>query len=183
MRERLAARGWKSFRKSEDGATAIEFAICAPVFFLMVFSLIEIGLNYTSNRMFNIGLDAAARQVKTGQLRQTESFNVEEFRQEICSHPIMFLFDCNKLLVDVRVVAEFDEVTFETNDEGEIVTDEFGFAPGGRSTVNVVRAFYPLPTIFPWSTFNNHGRWKLDAYADNTRVMTVSTAFLNEPFS
>ncbi len=183
MRERLGASRWNMFRKSEDGATIIEFAICAPVFFLMVFSLMEIGLNYTSDRMFSIGLDSAARKVKTGEFRANENFGAEEFRQEICNHPIMFLFDCSKVLVDVRVVAEFDEAEFEENEEGEIVTDAFDFTPGGRQTINVVRAFYPLPTLFPWSTFNNHGRWKLDAYKNNTKVMTMSVAFLTEPFS
>ena len=170
------------FRKSEDGAAAIEFAIVAPVFLMMTFGIFEVGLNYVADRMLSVGLDTAARKVRTGQVKASEDYGANEFKEEICDHPIMFLFDCDKLLVDVQEVASFDENSWETDENGQVISEDFGFAPGGRSTINVVRAFYEWPTVINWTNFGQSTGYQIDAFDDDARVISVSTAFMTEPF-
>jgi len=172
----------QAFRKSDGGAVAIEFAIVAPVFFLMVMSIFELCLNYTADRLFNSGLDNAARLIKTGQVRASPTYGSAEFKQELCNQPIMFLFDCDNVLVDVRTVAAFQEDSYETNPDGSVNSGSFGFAPGGRTTINVVRAFYEWPTVLNWVQFGQATGYQIDVFDENSRIIAASTAFLNEPF-
>ena len=171
------------FRKSDDGAAAIEFAVVAPVFFMLTFGIFEVGLNYMADRMLSAGLEAASRKVKTGQVRASPTYGMAEFKTELCGEPIMFLFDCTKLLVDVKTVASFEEDSYDTNGDGSVDTTGFGFAPGGRTTINVVRAFYEWPTVLNWTQFGQAHGYQIDAFDDNARVIFSSNAFMTEPFS
>src|SRR4051812_7580815 len=48
------------------GATAIEFAIMGPVFFMFLFGIVECGLCYTANIMLQSATNTAARTGRTG---------------------------------------------------------------------------------------------------------------------
>jgi Flp pilus assembly pilin Flp len=49
-------------KKNKDGVTAIEFAIVAPVFFLIFLGIIEVGLTMFVDSTMNTALRSAARQ-------------------------------------------------------------------------------------------------------------------------
>ena len=173
----------RTFRKSNDGTAAIEFALCAPVFFMMCFGIFEVGLNYLADRLLNTGIDNAARLIKTGQVRASPTYGMAEFKQQVCDEPIMFLFDCNNLIIDVQTVGSFEENNYETNEDGSVDTSSFGFAPGGRTTINVVRAFYEWPTIINWKNFGQAHGYDIDSFGEGSRVIAASAAFMNEPFN
>lgn len=62
-------------KKNEEGVTAIEFAIIAPVFFLIFLGIIEVGLTMFVDSTMNTALRTAARQgIPNGYN------NVQEFR-------------------------------------------------------------------------------------------------------
>ena len=69
---------------------------------MMVFGIFEVGVNYMADRMLNAGLDSAARMVRTGQAKPSDTYGETQFRQDLCNQPTMFLFDCSKLMIDSR---------------------------------------------------------------------------------
>lgn len=71
---------WK-LKKDREGATAIEFAIVAPVLFLFMFGTIEYGLIMFASSVLEGATVNAARLAKTGAGRST-SANVEKRAEE-----------------------------------------------------------------------------------------------------
>lgn len=177
------SRRARSFARSNTGTAAIEFALAAPVFLMLVFGIFEVGINYMADRMLNAGVDSVARKIKTGEIRSSPTYGLTEFKEELCKEDVMFLFDCNKLYVDVQTVGSFQENKYDTDADGNLVTKDFGFSPGGRTTINVVRAFYEWPTVINWTDFAQGHGYTLDAFGDGARLIVASSAFLNEPYS
>ena len=54
--------------RDRSGATAIEFAMVAPIFFLIMLGLLEIGITYGAQAQLQYAANEAARQVRTGQV-------------------------------------------------------------------------------------------------------------------
>jgi Flp pilus assembly protein TadG len=50
-----------SFRSDNRGATALEFALCAPAFFMLVMGIVELGLLVWMQLALQQGVEAAAR--------------------------------------------------------------------------------------------------------------------------
>lgn len=50
-----------SFRLDRSGATALEFALCAPAFFMLVMGIVELGLLVWMQLALQQGVEAAAR--------------------------------------------------------------------------------------------------------------------------
>ena len=63
-RLRRAAQG-----RSDGGATAVEFALVAPILLLLVFGIIEYGLWFSDSLATRQGVREAARQGVVAQLR------------------------------------------------------------------------------------------------------------------
>ncbi len=142
---------WLSFKKSEDGAAAVEFALVSIPFFLLFFSIIEQGFFFFANRLIDAGVYEAARELKT---RQITSGNTTEgeFRTILCNKTLMKLFECGGLSIDVRQIASFGSPSSPPlKNDGSLDTENFGFLPGGRETINVIRVYYDWPTILNWS--------------------------------
>ena len=51
----------RRFRSNRDGATALEFALCAPAFFMLVMGIVEGGLLVWMQLALQQGVEAAAR--------------------------------------------------------------------------------------------------------------------------
>jgi len=90
------------FRRSDGGATAVEFAIIAPVFFAMIFSLLELGLVFLRIASLDNALSASARLVYTGQT--PSQIQLED---AICDR-VLFMSNCREnITVEVSVVSDF----------------------------------------------------------------------------
>jgi Flp pilus assembly protein TadG len=50
-----------SFRSDSRGATALEFALCAPAFFMLVMGIVELGLLVWMQLALQQGVESAAR--------------------------------------------------------------------------------------------------------------------------
>jgi Flp pilus assembly protein TadG len=58
----------KRFRKGEDGATAVEFALVALPFFGMLFAIMELAIFFLASRFLEDGLFSASRKILTQRL-------------------------------------------------------------------------------------------------------------------
>lgn len=167
---------WKSWRKNERGATAVEFSIIAAPFFILVFAIIEVGAVLFMSTVLENAVLESSRQIRTGQAQEAE-LTADDFQAEICTH-IEFIADCDDLEVDVQVFDGFiglDQSTPLTADL-DLDTDGFGFDMGGAGDIVLIRIFYKWPLIIP-SISNSFANLR-----DNQRLITAATVFRNEPF-
>ncbi|MEL7274563.1 MAG: TadE/TadG family type IV pilus assembly protein [Pseudomonadota bacterium] len=182
------------FRRDEDGVAAVEFAIVALPFFMILMFIFELGLSYFANKVLTLSTDAVARQIRIGDLvvksGPTESDTEDAkkaFRDRLCDNFGMdILFDCDKLIVDVRVVSDFQNTPdtpelaepdpADETDDGGLDPNQFSFDSGGRLTVNVVRVFYEWENIMDFATSNSK------TWVGDKRMMMAVSAFRTEPF-
>lgn len=162
------------FRRDCSGASAVEFAIVAFPFIVLLLGLLEVALISVGSFILDSATEQAARLIRTG---QASSFNAAQFRQAVCDR-LTTPIDCSEnLKIDVQKFSNFSsiELTQPVDDDGNVISD-FGFNPGGTGEVVVVRVFYEWPLIgkVPGGIGN----------LENGNYMMISTAaFRNEPFA
>ena len=168
----------RRYRKSQDGVTAIEFAIVAPPFLALMLAVFEVGIMLFSEYVIEHGVGKAARMIRTGEV-QTANMTVSEFKALVCGNLAGYL-DCEtNLKVDVRKFADFDEVTLPPplGADGEFSAGIGGnYDPGAPYEVVVVRVYYA------WSLFTP-GLTLMDNMSDGRRLLAAGAAFRNEPFA
>lgn len=179
LRKRIP-RPASRFRRSEGGATAVEFALVAGPFFLMLLAIFETGLMMFSEYVIENGTAKAARMVRTGQV-QNANMTASQFKQIVCGDISAFL-DCeDRLYVDVRNFTSFSGITKPNaiNSDGELSDDvkaKANFSPGKPLDVVTVNVYYD------WQLFTP-GLSHMANLANGRRLLTAGAAFRNEPFA
>lgn len=139
------------FRRSNDGTAAIEFALLALPFFLLIFATIEAFIAFAGEQLLENAVDTMARQVRTG---QAKNLNEEEFRTKFCAE-ISLMISCvakedpddQKLYLDVREFDDFSDIPNYIPKQGsdqfsDLDSSDFAYSPGGPRSINIVRAYY-----------------------------------------
>ena len=76
-------------------------------FFLMIFSILELGIVFVLDSTLETATTATGRLVRTGQA-QNQSFDKARFKTELCSRMMLFKSDCaDRVTIDVRVIPQF----------------------------------------------------------------------------
>jgi Flp pilus assembly protein TadG len=144
--------------RSKDGATAIEFAMLAIPYFMIIFAIIETFVAFTAEQLVTNAVDVMARQLRTGQITynmgRTTDMTRAQFRQAFCDN-VSILISCSaaeiatpsKLYLDVETYSTFGaiptKIPYSTNTQySDIDPTGFKYAPGGPSTINMLRAYY-----------------------------------------
>lgn len=172
-RAREAAR---RFARDRDGAAAVEFAMVATPFFMLLFGILEIALVFFASAIMEDSVAEAARDIRTGQF-QNAGLSEADFRATICQR-IDIVADCGRLKVDVRTFEDFSSSQFDPprGADGDLDDSGFTFQPGDAGDVVVVRVFYDWPLLGPG--FING----LSNLPGNRRLIASATAFRNEPY-
>ena len=160
----------------ESGTAAIEFAVVAMPFFLLLVGIFEVGMVMFTQTELQGATQEAARQVRTGNV-QANGDPETAFMDLLCAE-LVAAIDCNgQLVVDARA---FDSMA-------DVDTPPF-FAPSGAGSGNefdggdpgqtvVVRVAYTWPIMTPLlAPF-------LADNGDDGRIITAATVFRNEPFN
>ena len=142
----------EKFGLSRDGTAAIEFAILALPYFLVVFAIIETFIALMAEQVVVNATDTMARRLRTGQISSTIS--KEDFRKSFCNE-VSVMITCSadeikteqKLYVDLRSFTAFKDIptTIPLKAYGEyydLDTAQFDFKPGGPETINMLRVYY-----------------------------------------
>jgi Flp pilus assembly protein TadG len=144
--------------RSRDGATAIEFAMLAIPYFMIIFAIIETFVAFTAEQLVTNAVDVMARQMRTGQITynmgRTTDMTQAQFRQAFCDN-VSILISCSaaeiatpsKLYLDVQTFSTFGAIPTNipyatTAQYSDIDPTGFKYAPGGPSTINMLRAYY-----------------------------------------
>ena len=200
-RESRSRQSWKTwlrlakrFRRSRDGAAAIEFAILSIPYFMIIFAILETFVAFTAEQVVTSAVDKLGRQIRTGNITYGQGRSTDKdspsFRQLFCDE-ISFMMRCdaaevatpNRLYLDVRSFSTFAAIPKTvTISSGTLDITGFAFTPGGASTINMVRAYYywPVTVDLLRSYIGNINRPGQTGKADFLIVQT--TAFQNEAY-
>lgn len=178
MKKSSLFRKWRAFGRDTTAATAVEFALVAFPFFISILAIYDISNAYMASTALENGTLRIARQIKTGEI-QAQNLTPAMFRQRLCDEVSELLACDQRLQVDVRPFAQFNQANLPmplVNADGTY-NSPFQFDPGTSNQVILMRSFYlwHLATPFFGALFSNN--------ASNSYLMTAAAAFRNEPFT
>ena len=166
----------RRFRRNRQGSAAVEFAMIAPLFFGLLWAIIETGLVFFAGQVLETVTQDSARTIMTGQA-QGAALSQAQFKTDVCSR-VVALFDCaNGIYVDVRSYSSFGTVTIPNQiDAGKNFVNDMKFCPGKDGDIVVVRVFYQ------WPLFVTSLGYNLADLAGSKRLLSATATFKNEPF-
>ncbi|WP_374575443.1 TadE/TadG family type IV pilus assembly protein [Phenylobacterium sp.] len=169
----------RRFARARRGATAVEFALVALPFVMLLFGIMELAAVFLASATLDLATDRAARLIRTGEFQTSGATSKSAFKSEVCSRMSWLSGACNSnLIVDVQTFANFTDAA----NAGQPTADQFKnnttcFTTGTAGDIVLVRAYYTWTLTTPL----------LDGALDNTgdgkrRIMAIAT-FRNEPYS
>jgi Flp pilus assembly protein TadG len=178
----------RRFRRNGRASAVVEFALVAPLFFALLFAIIETALMFFASQVLETVTQESARMIITGQAQsgqvaacQISGANAPctqaSFKSLVCSQ-IPALFNCTKLYVDVESYSSFSNVTFsnQIDASGNFITNNMQYNPGGPGNIVVVRVFYP------WQLFVTGLGYNIANLTGHQRLLIATAAFQNEPY-
>jgi len=166
----------RRFRRNRRGTAAVEFALVAPIFFAVLFAIIELALVFFASQILETVTQDTARLIMTGQA-QNASFTQASFKDAVCAK-LTLMFDCtNGVSIDVQSYKSFATVDIaDPIDAGKNFVAPNNYLPGGPGDIVVVRLFYKWPLFVTGLGFN------VSNIGSNKRLLTATAAFQNEPY-
>ena len=177
----------RRFRGNRRGSAAVEFALVAPVFFALLFAIIETAIMFFASQVLETITQNSARVVLTGQAQSgsvgscavggvATACTQATFKTYVCSQ-IPALFNCSSLYVDVESYSSFSSVTLSSHIDaaGNFDTNML-YSPGNAGDIVVVRLFYQWPLFVTGLGYN------ISNVAGNKRLLVATAAFKNEPY-
>jgi Flp pilus assembly protein TadG len=178
---------------ANKGSAAVEFAMVAPVFFLLLMGTIEAGIMFFAQSSLQNALNDAARLVRTGQTAcfttvggVCQPMTAAQFRTQICNEVATLLQNCG-VAANGNTDLQFDVTAYPSGftgvtnssplDAGNNLPNLVNFNTGNACDVVLVRAFYRWPVFTP-------GLGTLLAnMAGNYHLLASAAAFRNEPYT
>lgn len=167
------------FRADREGATAIEFAMVALPFLMLLFGIVAVGLYFFTVFTIENAVEQASRLLRTGQAQQA-GYTAAQFKSKVCEF-VPGHIDCNgKLQVNVLSYADTTNITPESlptclSATGQLSTDT-NFAPGTASEVVLVWVCYE------WELAGKLPFLHLGNMAGGSSLIQATTVFRTEPF-
>jgi Flp pilus assembly protein TadG len=182
----------RRFRRNRSASAAVEFALVAPVFFALLFAIIETALMFFASQVLETITQDSARVLMTGQAQSGQvgtcadpvtgpaACSQATFKNYVCSQ-IPGLFNCNSpngIFVDVENYhASFSNVVINSQiDSSGNFVNNMQYSPGGACDIVVVRLFYQWPLFVTGLGYN------ISNIAGNKRLLSATAAFRNEPY-
>lgn len=144
----------KLFRRwfyKDDGVAAIEFALVAPPFFMLLMGIIEIGMFFAAGSVLEGASNDAARLIRTGAV-QLSADPETTFRTELCGK-VGVMLDCDRIQYEVIQMADDSFATAaasapQFDADGNLIPS--GFSSGNSNDVVLVRAIYRYNFLTPY---------------------------------
>lgn len=170
-------RRLRAFLVSNEGATAVEFAMVAFPFFALLFGVLELGMLFMASATIDAATTQVARQIRTGQFQSSASHSTSDFKTAVCNGMSWIsTSDCQaNLSVDARTFASFSAVDLTPPiKNNQIDQTQLTFTPGNACDIVLVRVFYPWTLLAPVLEPG------LPNLGPNQRLLTTAVAFRNE---
>ncbi|MEZ0221501.1 TadE/TadG family type IV pilus assembly protein [Tardiphaga sp. 42S5] len=163
----------RRFGHNSSGSAAVEFAMIAPVFFALIFAIMETGMVFFAGQVLETAVEDGARSVYTC----SAAAKVVDFKTPICARTSA-LMDCAKIDIDVRSYDPGTTINISNPIDagGNYVSTNFVYEPPACPTSKtvVVRAFYQWPLYVTGLGYNiaNIDRLK----TTNKRLLAATAA-------
>lgn len=168
-------RTQKRLSREEGGNVMIEFAMLAPIFFMLIMGLVEFVLYQYKTYALNHIVYEATRNLQTGEVQ--DAANMRQKFDELCEESAGALMDCNAIQWDVRNYDELNEIEFPEVEYDDGLPSNFIFDPGGPNQFSVVRAAIQHQFITPFmDRLFNMG-------PDNPAIVNSFCIVRNEPWN
>jgi len=165
----------RRFWREKSAATAVEFAILAFPFLLLLFAILESCVAFAAQELLTNATDDVARQFRTGQLRGGV-VNEQIVRDLLCDRmSVLFPSDCPGLRVDLQSFQTFEEAAEVF--EGPVLPSTYLFDPGDAGDKNVLRVFYF------WPVFTNIMHESMANLPGGKMLLFATQTWQNEPFA
>ncbi len=171
--------------RSRDGAAAIEFALLAIPYFLIVFAIIETFVAFTGEQLVANAVDTLARKVRTGQITATNTTEAG-FRGMFCDE-VSILIQCGteddgKLIIDLRSFATFADIPDYIPRDGGALQASGNFSPGGPGSKNMLRAYYKWSVVTDLVRPYISGLRPVDGSIPDEFLIVATASFQNEDY-
>jgi hypothetical protein len=175
----------RRFWRNRTGDAVVQFALVAPLFFALLFAIIESAVMFAAQQVLETITQNSARMIMTGQA-QNAGYTQGQFKTYVCGQ-IPALFNCNSIYVDVESFPQFSSISFPSPIDGSgNFVNNMQYNPGGSSScpnsnvcqnsIVVVRLFYA------WQLFVTGLGYNISNMAGNQRLLVATATFRNEPY-
>jgi Flp pilus assembly protein TadG len=179
LKDRFRRLGKRMRADARKGSAAIEFALVAPIFFLLLLGIFEAAIMFFSQSVLQSAVTTVGRTLRTGQAAcltqnggQCVAMTANDFRTRVCALTSVLTPNCSATLVVNSVVATGG---FGGAGAAPVGGDASGFT-GGPCDVMLLRATYPWQVVTPALNY-----FLVDS--GTTAHLIISTlAFRNEPY-
>jgi Flp pilus assembly protein TadG len=167
------------FRRNRRGSAAVEFALVGPLFFCMLFAILETAIVFFAGQLLENATLESARLILTRQAQNT-SMTENDFKQNLCDR-IKVMFNCQgnlgNLTVDITSFAPGASITIADPIVAGSFTGTFSYnlPPSGSPNTIVVRAFYQ------WPLFVTRLGYDIGNLNGGKRLLSATAAFHVEP--
>jgi Flp pilus assembly protein TadG len=168
-------RRFRELLRNRKGAAAIEFAILALPFIVVVLAVLEIAIMFFVDSGLDAALHKTVRQVRVGSAKAS-AWDLAKFKARVCDE-LSYSFSCSaNLKVRSIVITNMNSVTrISPIQNGNLVVTE-DFDIGNAGDYVLVQAFLPWDPMFKLYAISG-GRLN-----DGRYVLGASELFKNEPF-
>jgi Flp pilus assembly protein TadG len=159
------------------GAAAVELAMIGLPFFVLLCSIVELGMMFMTSTTIEAATEAAARQIRTGQLQVGSNDSATGFKTLVCNGMSWIsTADCMaNMSVDVQTYPSFSAMAVNPPVAGGAIdASQLTFNPGSSCSIELVQVFYPYTLLTP---LLEPGLPNLGA---NQRLLTTAITFRNE---
>jgi Flp pilus assembly protein TadG len=163
------------FARDRKGSAAIEFAILALPFFVVIFAIAEIAVMFFVDSGLDAAVHKAVRQVRVG-VAKSGSWNATKFKEVVCAE-LSYSFGCStKLKVRATVVTNMSSITKASPiaNGSLVVTEDFDLGDSGSYVL--VQAFLPWDPTFKLYSISSA------QLSNGSYVLGTSELIKNEPF-
>jgi Flp pilus assembly protein TadG len=176
---RRAGGRLKAWCSDNAGVTAIEFAMVAVPFLMLLFGIITVGLFFFTTFSLENAVERAARLIRTGQVQES-GMTAAQFKEQVCVHAPAYVDCTGKMRVNVQSFADFSNVvTPSCVDNGGNLVAPAGtaYSPGGSGQVVLVTVCYE------WELAGNLPFLTVGSMPNGSALIQASTTFRTEPYS
>ena len=169
---------FRRFRLSRGGSAAVEFALVAPMFFALLFVIIETAIMFFAGQVLETITQNSARSILTGQTQTAGYTTVQQFQTNVVCPQIPALFTCANIAIDVESWPAFSGSMAVTSlIDASCNFTNLQYSPGGPGSIVLVKLAYQWPLFVTGLGFNIK-----TPGCNNKRVLTAAAAFQNEPY-
>ena len=194
-----AARRALRFRKNEDGATAVEFAMVSVPFLGLLFAIFETAFVMFVTESLESAVADAGRTILTGTTQASNYASANAFRDGvICpsvgKQLIPSFIKCSNLIVDVRSLGGTAWGSADTSKAPLMVSGFTGtYDAGCGGQIVVMRILYPMPVYLPILSATSIATLRVETGGQTTytsadgnaglkHMLMATSVFRNEPF-